>query len=261
MSEFMRDNDDDLFDYDPEQEESTVKQNYSDNNSSFGEQIKSALNDIVSDALDKDKFRLAAAFNISTQKFIDSVNEPAFSKTIRVVLDKLTNGDFTLLNLLHRSEMRISRRMDFLLLFKEFLSEEVTDFTNNDIIKDIFGFLQIDATELYVKTCYQSTYRIVQHALEIDRALYKTLCRRLNLEPKQFLLGNHDHAKYPEANVTRQQLYISSEDPECAHHSVSLAHYEKDLVFNVYKALCAEDLNDNISSAFNCNVHFVNYEE
>lgn len=234
MSNYI-DNDDDLFDYDPEQD--SQKQS-SSVNSDFTESVKDNFDSILTHNHQSDRNKLAIAFNISTQKFIESTNTESYNKSVRLVLDKLTNGDFTLLNLYHRLEMRIYRRMHFLSLFDEL---STSDFPNNSIVKEVLEFLKVDFTDLYIKTCYQSTYNISLFTLSIDRAMYITLSNRLGIPVKQELFANPsdmDHDKI----------------------EVSLAEFEHSVLLNVYKSMMDNGLSEEISKLLGTNAKFLTHE-
>lgn len=229
------DNDDDLFEYDPEQEES--KQTSSVNND-FTDSVKDTFENITNISHHSDRNKLAIAFNISTQKFIEAINSEAYNKSIRLVLDKLTNGDFTLINLFHRLEMRIFRRMHFLSLFDELSGSE---FKNNSIVKEVLEFLQVDFTDLYIKTCYQSTYNISIFALSLDRAMYITLSKRLGIPVKQ-------------------ELFANPADMEHDKIDVSLAEFEHGILLNVYKSMMENGLSEELSKLLGTELKFVTYD-
>lgn len=234
------DNDDDLFDYDPDNDESPKVETATTTtiNNDFVSSVKDEFDNIADQENDEiNRNKLAIAFNISTQKFVESVNKEAYNKSIRVILDKLSNGEFTLLNLFYRLEMRIDRRISFLNLFSELSAD---NFEDNSLVKEVLKLLSTSFTELYINTCYKTTYNIALHTLSIERALYKSLSRRLGIP-------------------VRQELFVNPADE--TNVDVSLSEFEHNILLNVYRSLMDNELSEELATMFSRNVSFIDYEK
>lgn len=233
------DNDDDLFDYDPDSDQIPKNETTTatvDND--FVSSVKDEFDNIADEENDDiNRNKLAIAFNISTQKFVESTNKDAYNKSIRVILDKLSNGEFTLLNLFYRLEMRIDRRISFLNLFSE-LSQD--NFEENSLVKEVLKLLSTSFTELYISTCYKTTYNIALYTLSIERALYKSLSRRLGIP-------------------VRQELFVNPADE--TNIDVSLSEFEHNVLLNVYRSLMDNELSEELAAMFSRNVSFIDYEK
>ena len=102
-------NDSDLFEYDPEEDISTpdleeIKDNTTKkktNVDDFLSQHKDLLGVLQTSSeqlLDENKIRLATGLHGATSRFFAKVGPSTFDKSVSVVLDKLSNGDFSLIN-------------------------------------------------------------------------------------------------------------------------------------------------------------------
>jgi hypothetical protein len=197
MSNYVN-NDDDLFDYDPEEDQSSpVSYNIEDApKSEFFDNIKDHLDhDLEATGnIDTGKFRLASSYQIALHNFVNDTKSEASAKTISIVLNTLTNNDFSLMLMFYETEMRISRRMLFLEISYRAFDKEDEDTVLS--LHKIGKILNIEFSELYINTCFQSTWNITEHALKIDRALYLSLSERLGIPVKQYLfedvLGAND---------------------------------------------------------------------
>lgn len=226
-------NDDDLFEYEPE--ESTAKSTYSSigNISSDNELINNIKSNLDIDIdpsgnLDSGKVQLALAYHMAYERFLEATSRDALSKGVHFVLDRMTNGDFPLLVLFYELEMKISKKMLLLNISKSNLIKD------NDVAKDgqfislISSALKIDFTFTYVNTCYASTWNITEHSLKLDRAVYLTLSKKLEIPVKQYLFDDSLSAKYDE-------------------HQVHTHHYKDEIVEKVNNVLIEAGLVEELS--------------
>jgi len=188
MSNYISDNDDDLFDYDP-QKDSSPTSNYSNFNTSSSDndllkKLKININNSDKE-FNTNSAKLAIGFSSSTYHFIWSVYSESLVKSMIVSLDSLTNGDFSLLIRFHELEMKISKRMDFHLLVREIF---IKNDSPSQSLEELFTFLNIEVSDLYISTCFLSSVAISNHALMLDRSEYVVLAKKLNIPTKHFLL-------------------------------------------------------------------------
>lgn len=240
--------DDDIFDYEPDEEKvsisssSTSNSHFSNLENDVMNSIKSNLDEVESTSLHGDKARFAIAFYAATAKFINVGQTQSYVKASRMVLDTLTNGEFSLLQTFYEYEIKISRKMGFLSIFGEsFIPEDKEALP--DFAKEVLEILNIDVNPVYINSCFKTVINITQHSLLIDRYIYKHLSAKLNIPVKEYLFVNPS-----EMNSNDHNVYL-----EDFHHDV----YEK-----VYASLITSDLLSELSNDFQTNVTFKkNYEE
>ena len=191
------DNDDDLFSYDPEDDvtEAPATSHSSTNNKSVDDFMSSAksiideLSQSSDDFIDDGKIKLAFSFHLATAVYFAKVENPTYEKAIGVVLDKLTNGDFSLIHIFYRTEALIIQRLHFLdLMERVFLPDSSIDEDDNFTIKELFKILKIDFTDDHVKINYAPSVAIARFCLNVDRIIYQHLGAKLNLPINQNLI-------------------------------------------------------------------------
>lgn len=246
MSSHISSNDDDLFDYDPDLEEKTSTNsfagqthdtsNFTDSENSIFNEIKNHLNDFPESGksiLNDNAVRLALGFHEASYNYFNSVNSEAMVKSLTMAMDALTEGNYSLLVLFHKTEMRISKRMHFLSLFQDLFNE--TDVSDN-FIKSIFDLLKVDINDLYVRACYSSSVAICNHALRLDRATYRLLSEKLDIPVKENLFVNPSDMK-------------PNED-----HQVSYTEFSREVEKNINEMMFNSGLSELISKEFSAPV-------
>jgi len=234
-------NDDDLFEYDPELEDDfNYSINHSSDSSSTEDNIINKINgnieDIESFVSEKGnvigtKAALALAFHETVEHFIYSSLPEGDLKSIKITLDNLTNGQYSLINMFHRLEIRISRRMHFLSIFETVFNDETLPEFMVKTFKDVFNF---DMTSFHIRTCYISSLSICNHALIIDRSIYQHLSNKLGIPVKQELFD-------PPTEMTKEN------------HEVDLQSYTQTVVRNIYKSMSEDGLLDQLNQNFSMN--------
>lgn len=208
MSKYI-DNDDDLFEYDPELETSkpinfdtptAIPESKSDfineMKNHFGSDIENLTGNIS-----PNKHKLAASFNLAYKVFVNEILKEGTAKSISIVLDGLTNGDFSLMSMFYETEIKISKKIFFLDLVERAFIDPTS---NENVIKQLDDILHIDFSDLYIQSCYQSTINICKHSLMLDQALYLCLSKKLGIAVKQYLFepinesAGKDHQVYLE---------------------------------------------------------------
>lgn len=240
--------DDDIFDYEPDEEKllvsssSTSNSHYSTLENDVLNSIKNNLDEVESTPVHGDKARFAIAFYAATAKFINVGENQSYVKASRMVLDTLTNGEFSLLQTFYEYEIKISRKMSFLSIFGDsFLIEDKE--TLPDFAKEVLDILNIDANLVYINSCFRTVINITQHSLLIDRYMYKHLSVKLNIPVKEY-------------------LFINPSEMNTDDHNVYLENFHYDVYEKVYASLITPDLLSELSNDFQTNVTFKkNYEE
>lgn len=231
MSSYVSGNDDDLFDYEPEE---TSSESYTS-----ASQYHDLLNDIKdnvssSDDLNTDKARLSIAFAHALHKFTDDTKADAFHKSVAITLDKLTQGDYSLIRKFYELELSISRRMQFIALFNQTFDN--IDL-NDDFAKDLFKFLNIDITHTYLHSCYRTLIHITNHALTLDRYVYRSLSERLNIPVHQYLFDD--------------PLQVSES------HNIYYEHYDSHVHEKIYRSIATHELLEKLSQDTETKVTFI----
>ena len=213
------DNDDDLFDYDPELDQSSsasvsqelfTKSSESSDFQNFVSKNKSDDDiDLSSNQLiDQHKVKLALAFHSATHRHFSGVESPTYFKAITLVLDKLTDGHFSLIYMFYRKEALIAQRLLFLSMM-----DAVTNFSEKDsqnILSEILSHLGITIDKLHVDLNYGTSLSICRHAVATDRVIYQHLSDKLSIPVNEFIIDPHyNYAENPSAiaDIINSDIY------------------------------------------------------
>ena len=182
------DNDDDLFDYEPEEDSPSnisiqnEPNNLSQTEQEFVDSIKSAENSVGS--LNGVEARLAIAYINSSSAFISKEAGPSgHAYAMRYVLDELTDGRFSLLELFKSTEAKIIRLMAYISLSESIFGNDGTEF--KEALNELFD---VNVGDLHVRSTYYTHLAISRHSLIINRAIYSQLSEKLDMpcEPSLF---------------------------------------------------------------------------
>lgn len=194
------DNDDDLFEYDPELETSSTTQS-----DSFATKTNSQFEDFVSKSkidqdlditdnnlLDEPKIKLALSFHHATHRHYAGVESPSYFKSITLVLDKITNGDFSLIHMFYRKEALIAQRIIFLSMMDAVIAR--TDNEQDNVLTEILTHLGLDLSDDHIDLFYGTSLSISRHCLAVDRIMYQHLGEKLSIPVNQALIDpNYDY--------------------------------------------------------------------
>jgi hypothetical protein len=240
--------DDDLFEYDPEVESSPTHSHQetvtplSKEEKSFFDNIKDNLDEDIESSgnINGANVAFADSFQVTLYNFIDSqVRNSSFFKSVTQSLDEITSGRFSLIHYKNHLEITISRTMHVLYL-TSFLSQDDPLENSSDKIKDLLDLLNLNFNTFYLKTCFHSTFAIMQHKLFLDRQLYIAACNELNQEVHQSLFMEPSD-------------FVESEYAD--HFESSTYHQDKFSKINSY-LYESTDLVKNISSILGKDVSF-----
>lgn len=227
-------NDDDLFEYEPEETSlpnfstDSDQSNLSQSEKDFLDSIKvSEKNNIGS--VNATEAQLSLAYLASSHFFVKS--ETVFtghSFAIRYALDELTNGRFSLLELLKTTEAKIIRLSAFITLSESIFGDETQSFieTLNNLFNSNIG-------PIHANAIYGTHLAISRHSLAINRCLYSQLCHKLNM-PLNPSLFDDDY---------------SLDDVD-----FSYQEFTSNIHSNIISELALEGLTDKVSEAFSQNV-------
>lgn len=175
--------DDDLFDYDPDQEDQSTKtfsydedHNLTSKEQDFVDSIKESISD-QNGSINALETNLAIAFVSSVTKYIqtDSLANGHLSTT-RILLDELTNGRFSLLELFKTTEHKILKMMAVLQLSESLFSSDHSNFSGL-----LQKFFNIEVSHVHIRSTYNVHIAITRHALLLNRTLYSQLSETLDL--------------------------------------------------------------------------------
>lgn len=186
--------DDDLFDYDPENETASNSQNVHVGPEYTDQQNKliTAIKDNFDSSEDEDEAlgsvrhlqaRLAASFQSASSYFITNTEQQASDFAQRHVLDYLTDGNYSYIELFYLTESKIVSTINFINIAEIIFFSE--DSNMQEIVKEIFD---VDLSDTYVETCFISHLKISQHSLLVNRMLYTSLSEYLDIPIKEELL-------------------------------------------------------------------------
>lgn len=245
MSKYA-DNDNDLFDYDPSLDTSTENTfsstSSTKSNSELINSIKDNLNNDIENLtgnLAPNKYKFAASFNMAYHMFLHEPLQEATTKTISIVLNTLTNGDYNLMNIFYETEIKISRKIFFLELVDRAFDDGPEE---ENLLLQINKLLNIDMTDIYIYTCFRSTINICKHSLDLDKALYLALSKRLGIP-------------------VQQELFEPIETSAKKDHKVYLEDYKRDIMENINNQLIDAGVLDEVKNIFGSDVNIVLHHE
>ena len=246
------DNDDDLFDYDPDEDLNSSLQSTEPSNQKspddFMSSAKSILDELAessSDVIEQSKIKLASSFHLATSAFYAKVEAPTYEKAIAVVLDKITNGDFSLIHIFYRTEALIIQRLHFIDLMDRVVDPNAisNDLENDFTLKHLFDILKVECSVEHIKMFYAPSIAISRFCLNVDRILYQHLSNKLNIPVNPNLIN-------PDYQVNSSEL----NDP------VTNDYSDKAYPL-IIKSIAAEGLLEKLQETFNVQVRLSNEME
>lgn len=189
------DNDDDLFDYDPDlentsnpifNESSSPKPNSQFETFVSKEKIDEDLDISSNTLLDESKIKLALAFHQATHRHFSSVETSSYLKSMTLVLDKLTDGHFSLIYMFYKKESVIAQRILFLSMMD--LVTEFPEDSSKNVLAELCSHLGIQIDKLHVDLYYSTSIAICRHSLATDRVIYQHLGEKLSIPINQSLV-------------------------------------------------------------------------
>lgn len=175
------DNDDDLFDYEPEDDSPSnisiqnEPSNLSQTEQEFVDSIKSAENSVGT--LNALEARLAIAYINSSTHFVSHDTGPTgHAYAIRYTLDELTDGKFSLLEFFKTTETKIIRLMAYINLSESIFGNDGVEF--KQALNELFD---VNVGDLHVRSTYYTHLAISRHTLLINRAIYSQLSEKLGI--------------------------------------------------------------------------------
>ena len=183
--------DDDLFEYDPDTEVTQTQAIPQSNTTDLSDREKDLIDNIkehfdhTEGSIKGLEITLASAFYNALSTSTDAFNQSATLKSIKMTLDELTDGRYSLIEYFNTIESKIAHKIFFLNLCDAVFEG---DQTYADIVKEIFD---IELTNLHLQTVYYPTIQILRHTLELDKATYLQLSEQLNIPVKMCLFENN----------------------------------------------------------------------
>lgn len=231
------DNDDDLFDYEPESNDSSnISIDYETDSLKLTQEEQEFVNSIKSSQnyfgnLNEAEVKLAVGYLESSYNFIEKESSPnGHLFALRYTMDELTEGRFSLLELFKTTEMKILRLLSFINLSESIFGDDGQSF--KEILKDIFD---IDVGDLHVRLIYNTHLAISRHSLVINRNIYTQLSEKLNIPIEPKLLEN---------NIDVDEIKIS------------YSNLAENVHTNIIKQLAEEGLTSKVSEAFTTHVNY-----
>lgn len=194
MSEFMNENDDDLFEYDPSKEKVNNPTSF---DSSSNSKISNEVYDQIAKSMrnnDEESFIKTNAIRIKFSQailnsydfWISPTSSLTYFNTVTQILDELTNGRFSDLYLYNYLEANILRRNHIVYLLNQTFNS--TDTKDSKAFNDFFDKLGVSVSDSYIPTYVGTLIRISNHILAKERSMYLSLANKLNLIPNPAVL-------------------------------------------------------------------------
>jgi hypothetical protein len=197
--DYIPNDDDDLFEYDPEESSTsydhTQTSSSSSNNSINSDYVDAVKNTLRNTSIDSEdsgvnraQVRLSTAFYEGTYHWVNNESSAnGFLQSVIYVLDKITNNDFSKIQLFKETEFRLAKK-----LFVDYLMREAFAIDDNQkyddgiqsIMKEMFD---VDISDFYMNVCYTIIYDMNRHSIHLDRIIYTALSAQLELPTKEIL--------------------------------------------------------------------------
>jgi hypothetical protein len=187
-----RDNDDDLFDYDPTKDKSPLVENNFSNSSSVHSSSNEVLDDMyrniekASTNFDDQsiKFRVGLADSLygAYNTFISKSQVISHMSSTVEILDELTAGKYSALYTCRHIEQNIFRRLGVHILVSAVIENDITD-VDGVSFQDFLRKMNINIPDDFVTTYFSTLLRISNHILNVERSIYIALCNKLGVVP------------------------------------------------------------------------------
>lgn len=188
-------NDDDLFDYDPENEieDNNVIDNISNSSqtktqptndyvSAVKETLKNTEIDIDDTGLNKACIKIARAFHDGTNHWIYGVNElDPYFKSLKYTLDIITDNDFSKIELFYYTEHILGRKILADFLMREVFCLDGKEDKGSGIKTVMREMFEIEVSDFFMNIIYNNIYKLNKLSIDIDKLLYIQLGSALNL--------------------------------------------------------------------------------
>ena len=237
MSEFSRQNDDDLFDYDPSKDKPKVSHDYisSSSNSKVSNEVYDQITKSIEENDDENylkvnglRIKFSQAILNSYDYWISPIGAISSFVTISQVLDQLTGGRFSSLYLYNYLETSILRRKHIIYLLSQTFDQVSRNKDDDDSFREFLARLDVKVSDSYIPTYVGTLVRISSHILAKDRAMYITLANKLDIVPNASVLESTSSPS--EVYNNSQQNVKAASDcllQETFNKSVDMAFAEK----------------------------------
>jgi len=206
--DYINSDDDDLFDYDPEEEvnENDIVENLSDSNqtksqlsddyvSTVKETLKNTEIDTDDGGVNRACIKLAEAFHNGTHHWIhQDENAAPYFRTLSYTLNKLTNNDFSKIELFYHTEHILGRKILVDFLMREvFAVESEKDDEKEGIQQMMKEMFDVDVSDFFMQIIYENLYILNKHSIMLDRILYTELAHSLDIPVIDGLFEDDPH--------------------------------------------------------------------
>jgi len=228
------DNDDDLFDYDPDLEHqpniisdhsvSTLNKEEKDFVDSIKDSESSGGN------INNLETKLSIAYISSSTHFVSNEASPTgHAYAVRHIMDELSDGRFSLIELFKTTELKIQRLMAFLQISNSIFGIDPKAFQES--LKELFD---IEVSDIHVRTVYHTHMAISRHSLLLSRALYQNLSEHLDMSVIPELLDDSSDI----------------DDLDLSYHSIVSNIHQ-----NIIQHFSEHGLSDKVSEVFGLNAN------
>lgn len=263
---FLSDNDDDLFDYEPSEDpvadapvtsfrSNTDPAAHSSDDQRFIDDLKNSVTAHHDDDLDpiqgfinRGLSNFYSAFQDAIDTFVNKTGGDALYKSMHLMLDELTQGRFTLMQMFYHYEMRIARKIVLSNLFRNFFAQDQDEIS--PMLVELSGLLDIQISDQFYDASFKTTNNIFIHSLTMDLVMYRYLATKTGLPLQAAFCGDLNMQHNP--------------DLEPVLRTMTITHFRDDLHHRVLEAFFAPDdvvstsLSHMISEAFSVDATYVN---
>lgn len=195
-TESYRQDDDDLFDYDPSSETPTSSYSYdsklnsnptSDNQvlDDIYRQMDNLVHDSGVERINEFRIRLTDSFYEAYHEFLSKSSVVAHVESVHITLDEITNGRFSKVYFIKTLEQNIFRRLSI-----QYLLSAIIDQNDEDglTFKEFLAKADIQVTDDFVHMYFSTAFKISSHTVDVERAIYMTACQELNITPNSLII-------------------------------------------------------------------------
>jgi len=194
-TESYRQDDDDLFDYDPSLEkpisstyDSKINSNPTSDNQVLDDiyrQMDNLVHESGVEHINEFRIRLTDSFYEAYHEFKSKSSVVAHIQSVHMILDEMTNGRFSKIYFLKHLEQNIFRRLSI-----HYLVSAITDQNDQEglTFKEFLAKADIQVTDDFVNIYFGTALKISSHTLNIERAMYMAACQELNVTPNSLVI-------------------------------------------------------------------------
>lgn len=241
-TESYRQDDDDLFDYDPSSDKPTtsydskINTNPTSDNQVLDDiyrQMDNLVHEDGPESINEFRIRLTDSFYEAYYEFSNKSSTVAHIESVHMTLDEMTNGRFSKIYFLKTLEQNIFRRLSIHFLISAIIDENEGDGIN---FKEFLAKANIHVSDDFIPVYFTTALKISSHTLDVERSLYMASCNELGVTPNSLVIHDDlttaDVAKgfHPTASTFKKSVF------DIVHAEIAKSESFAQAVSNIFNA-------------------------